>query len=674
MKFKLMATGMALALALGATPRAFAEEGTIVVAQAEDAAALEKFRALMGDSRPAAQLSDEELAARLKEARSLMGNKSLNKQQVQRLRKLAQDAQRESTKRRQAKAETAKKEAAAQAEQEAQADPAAAAEKAKKQEEDAKAKAAKLEADANKFLADDVDLKSLASADLRTKLSQGRKLIQDPATPKALMPKLRQRQDAIRTAMAEAQKAEAVKGETSGQQPAVGGQQPAATDKDKIAKATAKAEKFLIDTSDVKSLSEGDLRTQMGTGRSILADKSTPKPLLDKVRTRQADLRKAMQVAMAKPDAGKTPEKQPEKKPDQPAAAEVSAEAKAILDDTRSATDLSQEDLRSRLNSTRKVLSTDTLSPTVAKQLRIKLAKDRTEFRRRVALENRNDDRNQGNNRNPNDDRNVRLESDDFYLNDSRRAVTLKTAELERRVLVRRIAIVDTRYPPNRRERWRELNEIDRAELRRRALDDRQRRFTEWRDRRDRGDLNISINIDLSPDYEDDFGRPRPIYLAEAEDDDIERYLVAAPVRPPQRRYTIEEVRTLPEVRQTMPAIEIDTIKFGFNEDFVREEALEALDEVGEAIEKILAAHPGEVFLVEGHTDAVGSDQYNLELSKRRAESVRQALTTYYNINPRNLEIAGYGEAYLRIQTVEAEEENRRVTIRRATPLVGEVD
>jgi outer membrane protein OmpA-like peptidoglycan-associated protein len=123
-----------------------------------------------------------------------------------------------------------------------------------------------------------------------------------------------------------------------------------------------------------------------------------------------------------------------------------------------------------------------------------------------------------------------------------------------------------------------------------------------------------------------------------------------------------------------MPAIEIDTIKFGFNEDFVREEALEALDEVGEAIEKILAAHPGEVFLVEGHTDAVGSDQYNLELSKRRAESVRQALTTYYNINPRNLEIAGYGEAYLRIQTVEAEEENRRVTIRRATPLVGEVD
>jgi outer membrane protein OmpA-like peptidoglycan-associated protein len=368
------------------------------------------------------------------------------------------------------------------------------------------------------------------------------------------------------------------------------------------------------------------------------------------------------------PGAGQqqsTANQQQQPAPGAPAAADMGQRAQSILSDARPSTSLSTADLQERLRETRQVLAARNLAGPVANQLRGKLDSDRTEFRRRKAAE-------QGQNgTGGNKGQVVQLQSDEFYLKDVRRPEALKTPELERRVLVMRIAVVDTRYPADQRNFWRQMIEADRAVLHRRALDERRRREAEWRQRRDSGNLNIAINIDLGSG-DDGYGRPRPIYLAEADDRDVERYLAAAPARPPARRYTIDEVRTMPEVRQTMPAVEIDTIKFGFNEDFVREEALDDLDRVGEAIEKILTAHPGEVFLVEGHTDAVGSDEYNLDLSRRRADSVKKALATYYNIDARNIETAGYGEQFLRIQTEEAEEENRRVTIRRATPLVGE--
>jgi outer membrane protein OmpA-like peptidoglycan-associated protein len=148
---------------------------------------------------------------------------------------------------------------------------------------------------------------------------------------------------------------------------------------------------------------------------------------------------------------------------------------------------------------------------------------------------------------------------------------------------------------------------------------------------------------------------------------------LAAPRRQVQRRYSIEDIEDEPELREVMPGVEIDTIKFGFNEAFVREEEIDNLDRIAEAIEKILAARPGEVFLIEGHTDAVGSDGYNLALSRQRALAVKEALTTYYVIPADNLETIGYGERYLKIPTDEPEQENRRVGLRRVTPLVGEL-
>ena len=69
---------------------------------------------------------------------------------------------------------------------------------------------------------------------------------------------------------------------------------------------------------------------------------------------------------------------------------------------------------------------------------------------------------------------------------------------------------------------------------------------------------------------------------------------------------------------------------------------------------------------------AVGVVAY-LALSVRRAEAVARALTDVFGIPPENLVTQGYGEQYLKVNTQEREEENRRVAIRRITPLVNPV-
>jgi outer membrane protein OmpA-like peptidoglycan-associated protein len=73
---------------------------------------------------------------------------------------------------------------------------------------------------------------------------------------------------------------------------------------------------------------------------------------------------------------------------------------------------------------------------------------------------------------------------------------------------------------------------------------------------------------------------------------------------------------------------------------------------------------------VEGHTDAVGPDEDNLTLSDRRAETIATILSERYQIPAENLTTQGYGEQYLKVATEAPERENRRVTLRRITPLL----
>jgi len=91
---------------------------------------------------------------------------------------------------------------------------------------------------------------------------------------------------------------------------------------------------------------------------------------------------------------------------------------------------------------------------------------------------------------------------------------------------------------------------------------------------------------------------------------------------------------------------------------------------IGNALADIIADDPNEVFYIEGHTDAVGSNLSNLALSDKRAESIAEILTFYFNIPPENLVTQGYGEQYLKVLTAGPERQNRRASVRRITPLL----
>ena len=91
-------------------------------------------------------------------------------------------------------------------------------------------------------------------------------------------------------------------------------------------------------------------------------------------------------------------------------------------------------------------------------------------------------------------------------------------------------------------------------------------------------------------------------------------------------------------------------------------------------MKRLIDENPSEVFLIEGHTDAVGSNESNLELSDRRAETIADLLVDIYNIPPENLTTQGYGEEYLKVETEDAERANRRAQVRRITPLVASAD
>jgi outer membrane protein OmpA-like peptidoglycan-associated protein len=68
--------------------------------------------------------------------------------------------------------------------------------------------------------------------------------------------------------------------------------------------------------------------------------------------------------------------------------------------------------------------------------------------------------------------------------------------------------------------------------------------------------------------------------------------------------------------------------------------------------------------LLAGHTDATGSEQYNLELSRRRAQSVSDYLTVQ-NINPERFTVQGYGESdpIASNDTADGRAQNRRVEV-----------
>jgi len=146
--------------------------------------------------------------------------------------------------------------------------------------------------------------------------------------------------------------------------------------------------------------------------------------------------------------------------------------------------------------------------------------------------------------------------------------------------------------------------------------------------------------------------------------------LTAPPVEPLERAYSLDEIAATPNLRDRMPRIDIDTITFDTGSWEVTPEEAAKLAPIADAIRRAVEKNPNEVFMIEGHTDGVGDEVDNLSLSDRRAEAVAIVLTEQYGIPPENLTTQGYGEQQPKVQTDAAERRNRRVTVRRITPLL----
>ncbi|MEP0519860.1 MAG: OmpA family protein [Hyphomicrobiales bacterium] len=334
--------------------------------------------------------------------------------------------------------------------------------------------------------------------------------------------------------------------------------------------------------------------------------------------------------------------------------------ARDLLLDTRPANALGLPELKDRVKRTRQALKRDGLRPRLSKQLLDRLSQDRDELRNRVAT---NQGRNQNNQARKRilENRAIRNE----FLADRRNARRLNENQLDQRINQAVTLLDSIRMRPATRAGVEQMLRRDRAEKRNRLLAAREERRANLR-RQARRPNGFSIELGSSGiRFNSD------IVAAEEDTQALQRQLLAAPRQQIQRRYTLNEFRDRPELRQYMPGIELDTIRFGTNEAFIRAEEVGNLDGIGEIIEQIVYSEPGEVFLIEGHTDAVGSDGYNYTLSAARAEGVREALLDYFNIPPQSLVAIGYGENYLRIPTPYAEQENRRVSVRRITPLLA---
>jgi len=102
-------------------------------------------------------------------------------------------------------------------------------------------------------------------------------------------------------------------------------------------------------------------------------------------------------------------------------------------------------------------------------------------------------------------------------------------------------------------------------------------------------------------------------------------------------------------------------ILFAVDSDRLRPESTPTLEEIG----RMLKDHPELRLAIEGHTDADGDDDYNLDLSKRRAAAVKKFIVAEYQIDESRLETAGFGESRPAADngTPEGKQQNRRVEL-----------
>jgi outer membrane protein OmpA-like peptidoglycan-associated protein len=131
-------------------------------------------------------------------------------------------------------------------------------------------------------------------------------------------------------------------------------------------------------------------------------------------------------------------------------------------------------------------------------------------------------------------------------------------------------------------------------------------------------------------------------------------------VRGQTRSLSLADRDQIAAIATKRPKVDLD-INFGYNSAALTPKAEPQLNSLGEALTS--GELTGSVFLLGGHTDAKGSDDYNQRLSERRAETVKRFLIANYHIPAANFISAGYGKKGLKNANDPLAAENRRVEI-----------
>jgi len=126
------------------------------------------------------------------------------------------------------------------------------------------------------------------------------------------------------------------------------------------------------------------------------------------------------------------------------------------------------------------------------------------------------------------------------------------------------------------------------------------------------------------------------------------------------RSLTTAEREQIVTIAQKKPSIDLE-VNFEYNSATIAAKAQPQVTALGQALAS--SELKGQTFIVAGHTDAKGGDQYNQDLSERRADAVKRFLSAKYGIEAANLVTVGYGKGQPKNASDPLAAENRRVQV-----------
>jgi outer membrane protein OmpA-like peptidoglycan-associated protein len=126
------------------------------------------------------------------------------------------------------------------------------------------------------------------------------------------------------------------------------------------------------------------------------------------------------------------------------------------------------------------------------------------------------------------------------------------------------------------------------------------------------------------------------------------------------RSLSLGEREEIAAIAATKPKIDLE-IQFDYNSAEITKTSMPSVQALGKALSD--ANLKGSTFVLAGHTDAIGSDGYNQDLSERRADTIKRYLAEKYGINGTDLVTVGYGESKPKDAKAPTAPVNRRVQV-----------